>query len=77
MCFWPCLALSIDIEVRNDRLVKKANNLFEDYYKSKPADSYGGFDIAELENVESYFNLHLIKTCRNGTGFNSKVSKCY
>ena len=38
----------MDSSGRNDRLVKKANKLFEEYYKSKPTEDYGGFDIDEL-----------------------------
>jgi hypothetical protein len=67
MCFWHCLSHSMNIEVRNDRLVKKANRLFEEYYKSKPTEVYGGFDIDELENVESHF-----KVCINIYSINSK-----
>ena len=67
MCFWHCLAHYMDTSGRNDRLVKKANKLFEEYYKSKPTEVYGGFDIDELENVESHF-----KVCINIYSINSR-----
>jgi hypothetical protein len=67
MCFWHCLAHSMNIEVRNDRLVKRATKLFEKYYKSNPTEVYGGFDIDELENVESHF-----KVCINIYSMNSR-----
>lgn len=71
---WHCLAHSMNIEVRNDRLVKRANKIFEKYYKSNPTKGYGGFDVDELENIESHFKvcINQFKMCRNRTAFNSK-----
>jgi hypothetical protein len=59
LCFWVCLALATGC--RKDRCLKKARELFTEFYETKPNVDYQGFDyINELENYENFNSKYAI-----------------
>ena len=65
MCFWACMALAEGC--RRDRYVKRANELFTNFYnkrKTRTPESYVGFDyINELDRYEKFnktFGINIV-----------------
>src|SRR6478609_6227683 len=62
MCFWACIALAKGC--RKDRYVKKANELFTEFYKCRKTRTpavYSGFDyINELDRYEQFDTAYAI-----------------
>lgn len=54
LCFWTCLAYH---QTKQIRCLKRAKELYEEFYQSKPTKDYTGFDINEIEKFEEHFKL--------------------
>ena len=46
-------------DVHNKLLIKKAKDLFNEYYKDKDHKEYLGVELDELEYIEKYFNVDI------------------
>jgi hypothetical protein len=58
MCFWNCLAYSLNSDCRIDRIHRKAVTVFNKYYNKSHSD-YKGVDVEELNDIESHFNVNI------------------
>lgn len=62
LCFWACIALATG--ARRDRYLKRAKELFVNFYQKAPTDDYKGFDyvneLDKYEQLNSKFAVNII-----------------